>query len=576
MGTDPAETTLDEQFHRVIAEGSADLHTLITVDGTYRFVSSAIASLFGWQPDQLIGEHESTFTHPDDVRLVEASRRAATRDTSGPVITVARFRCADGSYRWTEAVSCLVAHDDEPLVVSTVRDIGDRKKSELDLQRQATTDPLTGVANRIVFMDHLRQALRRLSRRPGLVAVLFLDLDHFKLVNDSVGHLGGDAVLLEMAERLRHYSRPQDTLARLGGDEFAIVVEDISRAEEAAALAERIIEAGRAEFDVGGEQITCTTSVGVSVTADADREAESLLQEADLALYRAKDRGRDRVEIFDEEMRTRAVGRHGTERMLRRAIDGEQLRVAFQPIVDLRTARTVSAEVLVRVWDPDQGEVLPAERFVEVAEETGLLATMGDWVLQQAIQQLTRWRELLASTDFSGLAINVTARHLADPEFARSVIENLAAHHLTTGALQIEVTERALMEASNSAMTGLNLLRNAGVRVGLDDFGTGYSSLSYLRLFPLDFVKLDRSFICDLDYGTTERAIVGATITLCHALGLRVVAEGVESPMQLEHLVNLGCDSAQGFLLAPPGAPEVIEDRVLHHVSARGRTPASA
>jgi diguanylate cyclase (GGDEF)-like protein/PAS domain S-box-containing protein len=562
---------IDGRFHRLVAEGSPDLHTVTTTDGVIRFVSAAGLGPFGWEPNDLVGRNEGAFIHPDDVVLVDGARTEALQDPTHAVTTVYRFRCADGAYRWTEALSRPVDVDGERLVMAAVRDIGDRKETELDLRHQATTDPLTGVANRTMFMDRLDQALRRLDRRDGLVAVLFLDLDQFKLINDSVGHLMGDAVLLQMAERLRGFLRPQDTLARLGGDEFAVVVEDISWAEEAVALGRRIIAAGRAPFEMGDEQFVCTTSIGIAVTSDAQHSAEGLLQEADLALYRAKDRGRDRAEVFDEELRTRAVGRLGTERMLRRAVDEDRLRVDYQPIVDLRTGDTVAVEALLRVWDPDQAELVKAESFIEVAEEAGLLATMDDWVLGQAIEQAKTWRELFAGTAFADVSINVTARHLADAGFAQSVIDDLVAHGLPTGALQVEVTERVLMEASNSAMSGLKLLRDAGVKVGLDDFGTGYSSLSYLRLFPLDFVKIDRSFIQELALGATAHAIVASIIDLSHALGMAVVAEGVETQAQLDQLVTLGCDRAQGYFFATPGPPEAIEDRVLHPASGRRR-----
>ena len=550
----------DPSFDRMIAESAVDLHTVSTADGTYLFASRASLALFGWDREDLVGEHQDGFTHPDDVALVQAARREAL---AGPASTVHRFRCADGSYRWTETVSSAVSDGDDLLVLSAVRDIGDRKASDLDLHRRATTDPLTGIANRTVFMDRLHQALRRLARRQGLVAVLFLDLDHFKLINDTVGHLAGDAVLLQLAQRLRGFLRPQDTLARLGGDEFAIVIEDISWAEEAAALGARIVEAGRLPFVVGEEQFTCTTSIGIAVTTDAHHGTERLLQEADLAMYRAKDRGRDRTEVFDEDLRTRAVGRLGTERMLRRATEEGRLQVAYQPIIDLRTGATIAAEALVRVWDPEELRLIAAGEFIEVAEESGMLAAMDDWVLGQATRQAARWRELFAGSGFTDIAINVTARHLADPRFAQSIIDGLVGHDLPAGTLQVEVTERVLMEASNSAMTGLKLLRDAGVKVGLDDFGTGYSSLSYLRMFPLDFVKIDGSFIQELGAAGTERAIVSSVVDLSHALGMAVVAEGVETLSQLEQLVGLGCDRAQGFWFAPPGTAQALEDRVL-------------
>ena len=567
MRTSTTRGTASQGLHGVVAEGTPDLHTVVSVEGVYRFVSAAGAAAFGWKPDDLLGKRQASFTHADDEALVDDTHRALLSDGTAAVTTVRRFQCRDGTYRWTEVRSRVDDSSGERLVVSAVRDIADRHESELDLQRQAATDPLTGIANRTVFMDRVRHALHRLDRRDGLVAVLFLDLDRFKLINDSLGHQVGDAVLAQMAERLLQVLRPEDTLARLGGDEFAVVAEDLISSDAAVALGARIIEAGRAPFLVGDEQFVCTTSAGIALTTDAGRSAEDLLQEADLALYRAKDRGRDRADVFDEDLRTRAVGRLGTERMLRRAIDEDRLRVSYQAIVDLAGCRTVAAEALVRVWDPERPELIPAASFIEVAEETGLLGVIDDWVLGQVIDQAAAWRDHFPESGFGGIAINVTARHLASAGFAPSVIDHLAARHLPADALQIEVTERVLMEASNSAMSGLKILRAAGVKVGLDDFGTGYSSLSYLRIFPLDFVKIDQSFIAELARGGTEAAIVASVIDLSHALGMAVVAEGVETASQADQLSALGCDRAQGFHFAAAGPPVAIEQRVLPTVA---------
>jgi diguanylate cyclase (GGDEF)-like protein len=410
-----------------------------------------------------------------------------------------------------------------------------------------------------VLMDRLRQGLRRMERGNGVLAVLYIDLDRFKIVNDSLGHRVGDAILLKMAERLTHHIRPADTLARLGGDEFVIVAENMVDQATAAELASRIIEAGREPFQVGMEEFVCTLSVGVVTTADSQRAAEDLLREADLALYRAKDRGRDRAEVYDEELQTKAVGRLVTERMLRRALDEGGLVVEYQPIIDLGTGGAVGSEALVRLRDPNTQGLLQPSAFLDVAEESGLLIAMDERVLADAVMQVSGWRTRLAGTQFVEVAINVTGRHLADVGFQKSIVQQLAAHGVEPSNLQLEVTERVLMEASNSAISGLRGLREAGVQVGLDDFGTGYSSLAYLRQFPLDFVKIDKSFIDDMERVAGNLAIVAAIISLAHALDLTVVAEGVETERQRRILEDLDCDRAQGFLFAGSVAPAAID-----------------
>jgi EAL domain-containing protein (putative c-di-GMP-specific phosphodiesterase class I) len=302
-------------------------------------------------------------------------------------------------------------------------------------------------------------------------------------------------------------------------------------------------------------------SIGVACTADYQHNAEVLLSEADLALYRAKDRGRDQVAVFDEELRTTAVSRLATERMVRRALDEGRIVVEYQPIVDIKTGRPVGAEALVRIRDLEQRLMLPGS-FLEVAEETGLLIRIDEVVLADAVKQAAAWRARLGSK-FAGVAINVTARHLADSEFRQAIFDQLEANGVPPGDLQLEVTEQVLMEASNSAMTGLRTLRDLGVGVGLDDFGTRYSSLAYLRQFPLDFVKIDKSFVDDVVIDLKVRAIVAAIIVLSHALELTVVAEGVELADQGQVLIDLGCDRAQGLLYARSGPPENVDRLVL-------------
>ncbi|MGA3218892.1 MAG: EAL domain-containing protein [Acidimicrobiales bacterium] len=537
-----------------------DVTTVADLGGRYLYCSTASELAFGWARDSSVGLCEDDLVHPDDTVALLGGRSG--RALVEPVTTSYRVRCRDGSYRWVEATSRRSRTGGGDLVVRTVRDITQRQKITAALERRATTDPLTGVANRTVLMDRLRQALRRLGRSPGgVLAVLYLDLDRFKVINDSLGHNVGDDVLLKMAERLAHHLRPADTLARLGGDEFVLVAEGVSDEAAALTLANRIIEDGRRPFALDGEEFSCTMSIGVACTADSQRNLGELLAEADLALYRAKDLGRDRAAIFDEELRTTAVDRLVTERMVRHALDDGRVVVEYQPMVDIMSGHPVGAEALVRIRDLDHGLRLPGS-FLGVAEETGLLVTIDKVVLNDAVKQASTWRARLGP-GFGGVAINVTARHLADSEFRQAVLDQLKAHGVPPGDLMIEVTEQVLMEASNSAMTGLRALRDLGVNVGLDDFGTRYSSLAYLRQFPLDFVKIDKSFIDDLVTDPKVRAIVGAIIVLSHALDLTVVAEGVEVPSQRQVLIDLGCDRAQGFLYGPSGAPEDIHSPVL-------------
>jgi diguanylate cyclase (GGDEF)-like protein/PAS domain S-box-containing protein len=534
-------------------------------DGILRYVSSASARLFGWEPRELEGQPFERFLHPDDVAEWRAGRGELA---AGRVTTISyRIRCRDGSFRWSEATARRVKADGRDVIVSTIRDIEQRRRAEAIMQRRAFTDPLTEVANRLVLMDRMHQALNRLSRGTGLLAVLYLDIDRFKVINDSLGHRIGDTVLLKMAERLAHHLRPADTLARIGGDEFVILAEDVEDEEAALELGTRIVEAGRDPFRIGETEFVCTLSVGIVWASDGRRRAEELLKEADLALYRAKERGRDRVDLFDEELRTQAVGRVGTERMLRKALQEDHIVVEYQPVLDLRTSRITGAEALVRILDPERGLLKPDE-FLDVAVESGLLAAMDEHVMVDAVRRCGEWNRRFAGSELAEVAINVTARQLSDSGFPDVVVGQLDANGVPHDSLQIEVTEQALMDVSNSAMSGLQTLRDAGVKVGLDDFGTGYSSLGYLRQFPLDFVKIDSSLIQDLVRTDSDRAIVAATIGLCHALDLLVVAEGVETRDQLDILGSLECDRIQGFLLAEAGEPRAVEELVTSGASA--------
>jgi len=431
-----------------------------------------------------------------------------------------------------------------------MREIGQLKDAQATIERLALTDSLTGLANRTLLTDRMNQALRGLRRSQGFIGVLMLDLDHFKVINDTLGHQVGDAVLIEAARRLQHLGRPDDTVARFGGDEFVLLVQGLANAGDLTAFADRIVTGLRVPYSVGTEEVVATVSVGVALTSESDSVPTDLLREADMAMYRAKDRGRNRHEVYGATLQVRAIERLGTERVLRRALADDRLVVEYQPIVDLATGLTVQAEALLRIDDAEHGQLVP-EHFLAVAAETGLLPVMDDWVRASAMRDLLRWRDASRSAGVQRMCVNLTARELASPDFTSRLVGGLQAAGLEGGDLSIEVTEHVLMQTSHSAVSSLGELRALGIHVGLDDFGTGFSALSYLKDFPLDFLKIDRSFVERIDIDERSSSIVAAIIGLAHALGLSVVAEGVETAQQLARLRHFSCDLAQGFLFAP-------------------------
>jgi diguanylate cyclase (GGDEF)-like protein len=432
-----------------------------------------------------------------------------------------------------------------------IRELAHLNEAQATIERQALTDPLTGLANRTLLTDRLSQAVRRLKRNPGYVGVLMLDLDHFKVINDILGHQVGDAVLIEAARRLESLARPADTVARFGGDEFVIVLQQLADPVDLTGFADRVVAALRGHYYVAGADVVVTASVGIAVASQRDALPSDLLREADMAMYRAKDQGRDRHEVFGAALQVRALERLETERLVRRALSEDRLVVEYQPIVDVRTGVTVQAEALLRIDDTERGRFSP-DHFLLVAEETGLLPAMDEWVRARALDQLSTWRRDAQMQCLERVAVNLTARELANPQFAARLVATLERVGLQGIDLSIEVTEHVLMQTSHSAVSALEELRGYGMQIGLDDFGTGFSALSYLRTFPLDFIKIDRSFVENVVTDPRSSSIVAAMTGLAHALGLSVVAEGIENEEQLERLRQFGCDRAQGFLFSAP------------------------
>jgi diguanylate cyclase (GGDEF)-like protein/PAS domain S-box-containing protein len=443
---------------------------------------------------------------------------------------------------------------------NVLADALERHSADEALRHRALHDSLTGLPNRISFVDSLRDALRRGIASGLPVGILFLDLDHFKLINDSIGHHAGDELLQTVAPRLRAHLRPGDIVARFGGDEFGILVDRLTDEDEAQAIADRVAAAFSEPYSMSGADHFVTASIGIAVARPTGREpvdAELLIRDADAAMYRAKERGRGRCEVFDAAMRARAVRRLETERELRHALERDELELRYQPVVGLGSGEIVGLEALVRWNHPERGLLDPGE-FVSIAEDSGMIESIGSWVQETACRQALGWHELRPDQRPLDVAVNLSARQVAHRDLAGSVREILARTGLEPVNLRLEVTESVLVEESANATATLAALSEIGVRLVLDDFGTGYSSLAYLNRYPFDALKIDRSFVDGLGVEQERTAIVEAVIGMARALSLDAIAEGVENEAQLCELRRLGCDYAQGHLFSRPLAPQKV------------------
>jgi diguanylate cyclase (GGDEF)-like protein len=417
--------------------------------------------------------------------------------------------------------------------------------------RHSLYDSLTGLANRALFMDRLAFSLDRANRQGSSFAVLFIDLDRFKLINDSLGHESADSVLREIAGRLRRAVRPHDTVARMGGDEFTILCDDVSDRATAEAIAERITASLARPFAVLGTSVVATGSIGLILTSRSHSSPEDLLRDADAAMYDAKRRGKARYVVFDESMRGPAIERLEVERELREAIERDEFTAVYQPLVDARSGSIVGVEALLRWRHPRRGLVAPLD-FIPICEETGLIVPIGHWILEQACEQVQHWREAARANRGLLLSVNLSARQLVEPALVTSVEQALARTGLDPGALCLEITEHSAMTEEPTSAANVDALVAAGVHIALDDFGKGYSSLAYLKRLPVDVLKIDSSFIDGIPASAQDGAIVAAMVALARALGLTTVAEGVETSRQHDEVRRLGCDLVQGYHFSGP------------------------
>jgi diguanylate cyclase (GGDEF)-like protein/PAS domain S-box-containing protein len=524
------------------------------IDGRCIYISPSVEEVLGYPRGQWLDERGlwDRLLHPEDEERVVTNEAECER-SGETLVQEYRLRAADGRDVWIRDEMTVVRGargDLPPLFYGIFLDVSDRKRMETELERLALYDPLTGLPNRALFADRLRQVLAR-RERGAATAVYFLDVDRFKRINDSLGHAAGDEVLREVAGRLRGVLRPQDTVARFGGDEFTILCESVGGVLEAVAIADRLQRPLSRPLRAGGAELRLSASIGVALAEPGDVvEVDRLIDDADAAMYRAKERGGTRIELFDSAMREGAVESLAMEQELQRALEQDELRLFFQPAVDLATGELVGAEALVRWEHPSRGLLAP-DRFLRVAEESGLIVPMGAWVVNEACRRLAVWRSRPESADLR-MSVNLGARELTHPDAVSTVLDAVRSSGVEPDALTIEVTEGTAMADGDSGFRALRDLSAEGVHIAIDDFGTGYSSLDQLRRMPVEMIKVDRSFVAGMCTASTDRELVAAVIGMSRALNLVVVAEGIETEEQAALLRSMGCGFGQGYLYSRP------------------------
>jgi len=546
----------NEARFRSLVQHSSDVIMVTRPNGTMRFVSPSASRVFGYEPAALLGRPLATLLHPADRdRATQLfAEVVAGPGVIGPVEW--RFRQADGSWLHAEILATNLLGDPTVRgIVLNTRDVSERKRLEEQLTHQAFHDPLTGLANRALFRDRVSHALALAQRQGHPITVLFLDLDDFKRVNDSLGHAEGDRLLIAAAERFQSCARAADTVSRLGGDEFAILIEHVAGSDGRPELLQRLEEAMTYPFALSGNQVQVSASIGVATASPGDT-ADDLLRNADVAMYAAKRRGKGRSETYELRMYADVRERLEMEAALRTALETNQLSLHYQPIVSLKTGALYGVEALVR-WDhPTRGHLLP-QSFITLAEETGLIVPLGAWVLTEACRQVQDWRALFPETPLC-VSVNISGRQLQGGGVTGSLREALAATGASADGVVLEITESVLMQQTDTVQERLWELKSLGVRLAIDDFGTGYSSLSYLQRFPIDILKIAKPFVDDVGSGTEKSALARAIVGLGETLKLRTIAEGIERGDQRAALLELGCDLGQGHYFSRALPPDGI------------------
>jgi diguanylate cyclase (GGDEF)-like protein/PAS domain S-box-containing protein len=548
-----------EERFRSLVRNSVDVNLILAHDGTIAYESAAVERVLGYRPEDRVGQPATAVIHPEDRRRLRRLFLSVRRRPDADASAELRVRHANGSWRSIDATIKNLL--DDPAVGGVVvnyRDITSRKRLEDELRLRAFHDSLTGLANRALFVDRLDHAISRTRRANERIAVLFLDLDDFKTVNDSLGHGEGDQLLVSTAERLQNALRESDTLARMGGDEFAVLLEDVANEAAAEAVGERLLAALQPPFRHGARELIVRASVGVALAGRRRTSAEELLRDADAAMYMAKGRGKSRVIVFEPGMHRAALTRLALKGDLERALERGEFRLQYQPIVDLRSGTIAGAEALIR-WQPSPRRSIPPLEFIPLAEETGLIIPLGKWVIEEACREARRWHADAPRSELP-VSVNVSGRQVVEPGFADVVADALGAAGLPASRLILEFTENVLIEEGEHSAAALAAIKALGVRLAIDDFGTGFSSLGYLRRFPIDVLKIDGSFVASLAGGPEQRELVSAIVRLGDTLHLETVAEGIETGAQASELRAMGASRGQGHFFAYPLEPAAFAD----------------
>ena len=557
------DITTRKQSEAALRESEYKLRTLldsmregllqVNNEEVIEFVNDRFCEMTGYARKELLGKTTyEMFLGDEEREIIERANRQRLEGISGQYEM--RLRKKTGEELWVIVGGAPIVNAEGVITGSMGihTDITERKQIEEQLLHDALHDGLTGLANRNLFMDHLRMTIERSKRhKDSLSAVLFLDFDRFKVINDSLGHTEGDNFLKLVARRLEAVLRAGDLLARLGGDEFTILLSELASEDEAVQIAERIQNDLKNPFELGGSEIFVTASIGIILTSPRHEKAEDLLRDADIAMYRAKAKGRAQCQIFDNSMHSQATAQLKIETEMRRALEQQEFRVYYQPIMDLKTSSLVGFEALIRWQHPKRG-LLPPGEFIPAAEENGLILPLGRWILDESCRQLKAWQNANLALARLIVSVNLSSKQFLQADLAEQIAETLKRTKLTPCCLKLEITESHVMENSETAGTMLGKLRQLGIELSLDDFGTGYSSLSYLHRLPVDYLKIDRSFISRMIESKENGEIIYTIIKLAQNLKMKVIAEGIETAAQLEHLKNLNCEFGQGYFFSKP------------------------